>query len=470
MKKAAVAAGVAVLVVGGYLGATALTGQRVAAAYDARLAKLEQQLPFLRVVDRQTDKGLFSTTFTGNVRIGCVPDSTDAKGGKPLVIGFRDHVLTGPLPGFKGFGAAVIESQIVLPADAPEGLRNYVAGMKPQDIRTEVGYGGGYSTALRLPAGDFALPVGQLSWPEVRASGTGRLDGGAVTMEGHLPELAFRGAADKEGPGKGVNFKLVNMRWKSAQTDEGGIWLRPGNSQVDVERIELSADTGEQPMSAQFGKLKYLTELSKAQDLLDVRIAFTGSATLQIGKDAQPIQLDDIEFQESLKRLHAPTLQKVMDLSTADLSTCGEPGSRAVDPQARFQELVRVLAQLLPHAPEVSVDKLAVSYNGQRGELAYAVSAPGLTAQDLENLAALQAQLQQKMVLRANAKLPVAWIEAIGTRSGDAAGAQQRVAQANTMLDLAIGKGIAVREGDFVTSTMLLERGAITVNGKPFGR
>ena len=115
------------------------------------------------MVDRQTEKGLFSSTFSGSVRIGCVPDMTAGKDGKdgnsakPLVIGFKDHVFTGPLPGFKGFGAAVVESQILLPADAPEGLRNYVAGMKPQDIRTEVGYGGNYKTALRLPAGDFAL-------------------------------------------------------------------------------------------------------------------------------------------------------------------------------------------------------------------------------------------------------------------------------------------------------------------------
>ncbi|RYF33336.1 MAG: DUF945 domain-containing protein [Comamonadaceae bacterium] len=473
MKKAAVAAGVVVLIAAGYLGATALTGQRVASAYDARLAKLEQQMPFLRVVDRQTEKGLFSSTFSGSVRIGCVPDmaaGTDGKSAKPLVIGFRDHVLNGPLPGFKGFGAAVIESQITLPADAPESLRNYVAGMKPQDIRTQVGYGGGYTTAVRLPAGDFALPIGQLSWPEVHASGSGRLDGGAMTMEGHLPELAFRGAAGKDGPTKGANFKLVNMRWKGSQSGDGSIWLRPGGTEVDIERIELSADAGEQPMSAQFGKLKYSTQLTQAQDLIDVKIAFTGSATLQIGKDAQPIQLDDIEFQESLKRMHAPTLQKVMDLSTTDMSTCGEAGNLSVDPQARVQELMRILAQLLPYAPEVSVDKLAVSYNGQRGELAYAASAPGLTAKDLENPAGLQGQLQQKMVLRANARLPVAWIEAFGTRGGDAAGAQQRVAQANTMLDLATAKGIAVRDGDFVTSTLLLERGAITVNGKPFGR
>lgn len=467
MKKAAVAAALVVLVGGAYLGATAYTGHRIAAAYDARVAKLEQQLPFLRVVDRQADKGLFSSTHSGNVRIGCVPDAAGGKAGKPLLIGFRDQVRHGPLPGFAGFGAAVIESQIVLPDEAPEALRKYLAGMKPQDIRTAVGYGGDYKTALRLPAGDYALPAGQLSWPEVRATGSGRLDASASAFEGLLPEIAFRGTDNTDG--KGVNFKLVNLRWQGASQGEGSFWLRPGTSSMEIERVELLADSGGKAISAQVGKIKYLTEIGADKDLLNAKATITADATLQIGADAKPIQLDNIEFQESIKRLHGPTLQKVLDAAMADLSTCGAGAEPAVDPAARGQEIVRMLAELLPYAPEISVDKLALSYEGQRGELSYAVSAPGLTAKDIEAPGALQGKLQQSLVLRADAKLPVAWIEQFGTRGGDAAGAAQRVAQANTMLDLAIGKGFVVRDGDHVTSKVLVERGAILINDKPFG-
>ncbi|MDM0056894.1 YdgA family protein [Variovorax fucosicus] len=467
MKKAAVAAALVVLVGGAYLGATAYTGHRIAAAYDARVAKLEQQLPFLRVVDRQTDKGLFSSTYSGNVRIGCVPDAAGGKAGKPLLIGFRDQVRHGPLPGFAGFGAAVIESQIVLPDEAPEPLRKYLAGVKPQDIRTAVGYGGDYKTALRLPAGDYALPAGQLSWPEVHATGSGRLDASASAFEGHLPEIAFRGTDNADA--KGFNFKLVNLRWQGANKGEGSFWLRPGTSSMEIERLELLGDSGGKAISAQVGKIKYLTELGADKDLLNAKATITADATLQIGADAKPIQLDNIEFQESIKRLHGPTLQKVLDASMAELSTCGAGGEPAVDPAARGQEMLRMLAQLLPYAPEISVDKLALSYEGQRGELSYAVSAPGLTAKDIEAPGALQGKLQQNLVLRADAKLPVAWVEQLGTRGGDAAGAAQRVAQANTMLDLAIGKGFVVRDGDHVTSKVLVERGAILINDKPFG-
>ncbi len=469
MKTSAVAAVVVVLAGGPYLGATAYTGHRVAAAYEARLARLEQQFPFLHVVDRHTERGLFSSTYSGQVRVGCLPDLKDgSQPGKPLVIGFRDQVRHGPLPEFSSIGAAVIESQIVLPEEAPAPLRQYLAGMKPQDIRTVVGFGGDYQTAVRLPAGDYALPAGQLSWPDAHFTGSGQVDGSASAFDGHLPEIAFRGA--DQGGTRGVSFKLVNLRWQGANRGEGNIWMRPGSSSMEIERIELLGDAGGKTFSAQVGKLKYLAEVGVDKDLLGVKATVTADATVQLGSEAKPIQLDNIEFQESIRRLHVPTLQKVVEASMADLATCGAADVPAVDPVLRSQALLRTMAGLLPHAPEISVDKLAVSYDGQRGELSYAVSAPGLTARDIEATgAALQAQLQRKLMLRADAKLPVAWIEQIGARSGDEAGAAQRVAQANTMLDLALGKGFVVREGDHVTSSLVVEGGAVILNGKPFG-
>ena len=468
MKKAAVAAAVVVLAGGAWLGATAYTGHRIAVAYDARVAKLEQQFPFLRVVDRQTDKGLLSATYSGKVQVGCLPDAAGGdKAGKPLVIGFRDQVRHGPLPGFTGFGAAVIDSQITLPDEAPEPLRKYVAGMTPQDIRTTVGYGGDYQTALRLPPGDFALPAGQLRWPEVRATGSGKLDGSASSFDGRLPEIAFR-STDKAGA-QALDLKLVNLRWQGANQGVGSIWLRPGTSSMEIERIEVLGDTGGKAISAQIGKIKYLTEVGADKDLLKIKATITADATLQFGADAKPFQLDNFEFQETINRLHGPTLQKVLDASMADLSTCGTAGAPATDAAARAQEMLRLLAELLPYEPEMSVDKLAVSYEGQRGEISYAVSAPGLTARDTEARGALQQQLQQKLVLRADAKVPVAWVEQLGTLGGDPAGAAQRVAQANTMLDLAIGKGFVVRDGDHLTGKLRMERGAILVNDKPLG-
>ncbi|MEJ8857341.1 DUF945 family protein [Variovorax robiniae] len=468
MKKKAFAVAAAVVVVGGYLGATAFTGNKIAAAYEARAEKLEKQFPFLHVVDRKTEKGMFSSTYSAKLRIGCVPDAGGeaAKQGKTLDIGFRDQVRTGPLPGFSTFGAAVIESEVILPDEAPEGLRKYLAGMKPQDIRTVVSYGGDYSSQVRLPGGEVALPQGTLTWPDVHLRAAGKLDGGAFTFDGSLPELAFAGATKDEK--SALDFKLAKLRWQGTSLPADSFWLRPGTSTVEIERLEVLANAGKKPVSAQIGKFKYLTEVKADKELLDAKAAFTADATLRIGEDAKPIQLDNFEFQESVKHLHGPTLQKVLETSMGQLSASCEGGELSADEAAApIAEMMQAMTQLLLHAPEVSIDKLAVTYEGQRGELSFSASAPGLTAEDIENPVAIQARLQTNMLMKANAKLPVAWVQLLGERGGEAAGAPQRVAQAQSLVDLAVGKGFAVREGDFLTSTAVLEKGALLVNGKP---
>ncbi len=469
MKMKALAA-VAVVVVGGYLGATVVTGNKIAAAYDARAEKLEKQFPFVRVVHRQAEKGMFSSTYSGKLRIGCAPAAgaggEAAKAGKTLDIGFRDRVLAGPLPGFSTIGAAVIESEVVLPDEVPEGVRKYLAGMKPQDIRTVVGYGGDYNTRVRLPGGDIALPTGKLTWPDVHLSGAGNFDGGAFTFDGTLPELAFVGA--EKGGKSTLDVKLAKLRWQGTSLPADSFWLRPGTSTLDIERLEVLANAGGKPVSAQIGKFKYLAEVKADKDLLDAKAAFTADATLRIGEEAKPIQLDNFEFQESLKHLHGPTLQKVLEASMAQLSSTCEGGKVSQEDAAALGlEMMRTLAQLLPHAPEISVDKLAVTYEGQRGEMSFSASAPGLTAEDVEEPVVMKAKLHANMLVKASARLPVAWVQLLGERSGDPAGAPQRVAQAHSMVDLAVGKGFAVRDGEFLASTVVLEKGAVLLNGKP---
>ena len=472
MKKAVVAAVALALLGAAYVGATAYTGTRIQAAYEARMAMVEQRLPFLRVVDRQSDKGLFSSSYGGSVRIGCVPSASAEGAATPLVIGFRDHVQHGPLPGLAGFGAATIDSQIVLPSEAPEALRRYVAGLQPQDIRTRVGFGGAYRTTVRLPAGEFSSAQGQVQWPALRLTGDGTMDGSASSFDATLPALSFR-ATDKAGT-DGASVKLVNMRMQGRNGGEGSFWLRPGISTVEVEHIELQADSGGNAFTAQLGKVRYASEMSATQDLMSGRVSITADATLRLGGDAKPIELDRIELQESVRRLHLPTLQKVMDASMAELYDCDAPAKVADEANlearlARAQDMLRQLAQLLPHDPEFSLDKLAFGYEGQRGEISYSASVKNVDANNLDGDAAMRRIVERNLLLKAEARLPVAWVEQLGARAGNAAGAGGRVVQANTMLDMAIGQGYVVRDGDFITSSLSLEQGAITLNGKPLG-
>lgn len=449
----------AVAVAGGYVAATAYTGQKIQEAYEARIVKLEQELPFIQIVDRKTDRGLFSATYSAGVRFGC---------NQPFVIGFTDHVRHGPLPGLRSFGAAVIDSTIALPPTAPQALRQYLDNLEPGYIRTQVGYAGGYRAAIRLPAGEVAGPSGKFGWAEILLTGAGKLDGSVSSFEASLPLVSFKAAGDK-----GASAKLVDLRMHGENHGDGGsLWLRQGRSALEIASIDIQADAGGTAVAAQLVNMRYGTEVTGDKELLNGKVSLTADAKLTVGADSKPIQLDNMELQESFQRLHAPTLKKLATSSMSSLPGCDAAGESAEEDaaskNARVQDMLQLLAQLLPYNPEFAVDKLAMGYDGRRGELSYSVGVRDFALKKGESLAAAQPRLMQAVVLRANTKLPAAWIEQLGAL-GDEAGAQRRAMQAQTMLDVAIGKGFLVRNGDEITGELLFERGAATLNGKPLG-
>jgi len=496
MKKATAVAAAAVLIVGGYVGATAYTGQRVARAYGEQMAKMEKAYNFLHVVQHQADKGLFSSTYTTRVRMGCLPVGAagDPQGApKPLVIGFRDHVRHGPFPGLSSFGAAQIDSELILPDDAPQLLRQYLATMKPEDIRTVAGYGGGFRSAVRLPAGEFSHDGTRIDWAELRMNASGQIEAGNVRYEAVWPQLQIRRTArDKEGQGAAVGdgARLVNLRM--AGSAEGGgtsVWLRPSQGTMDVERIELRfTRAGGKVGTAQVDKLVYATELGIDKELLDAKARIAGNLSVKLAEDAAPFELKDIEFQESVKRLHAPTLQKFLDAALAQAGTCGAPapakaGLPAAPPGADTEavavgeegggsgeagddlagRVMAMLGDLLSHEPELSVDKLALSYAGQRGQMSYALSLPRATPDELIGMRALQ----QKLRLRARLQVPSGWIDKVAAAGADPKGAQARLMQVRSLLDTGLAQGWVLREGEQLVSELQMDGGTLAVNGKP---
>lgn len=457
-----VVAAIAVLAAG-YVAATAYTGHRIAQAYEGRLDDLQHRMPFLHL-QRQAQRGLFSSTYTTEVSIGCKA--------QPMVVGIRDHVRHGPLPGFDGFGAAVIDSEIVLPEQAPAALRDYAGSLKPGDIRTRVGYGGDFRTEAKLPAGRFDGTGITVTWPAFRIEGDGSLDSFASRFEASLPELTVQHSDDKDTS----SLKLVGLKMRGESSGGGGgLWMQTGTGALEIGQVDLESQAVGREVALKLSKVKYASETRLDQELLGGKVGLTADATLQPGRDAQPIKIDDIELRESFQRLHAPTLQKFVEEDMAQLSDCDSTaadGGKADPAQllARSQERMQaLLMQLLPHDPEVSVDTLAMRLGGDRGQLSYSVGIHGFRPQDGETFMAALPRLMKAVTLKADTSFPAAWVRQLGTLGGDADGAERRVAQADTLLDVGVGKGFIVRDGDELSSHFVFENGAGTLNGKPLG-
>lgn len=458
-----------------YVGATAYTGHRFQQMYEARLDTLEKDMPLLQLAGRHVERSLFSSTFRTRIGFGCSLGlgTSDA----PFTVEFTDHVRHGPLPGLRGFGAASIDTTIVLPPSAPAGLRAYVEGLERGAIRTAVSYGGGYNTALRLPAGEAAGSFGKLGWAKVTLDASGDPDGSsAMRVNATLPEVTLQGTGDYR-----ANAKLSNLRMSSETHGAGGsLWMRPGTSAIDIDDVELGAQLGDSTMTAQLKRMKYKSELTREQELLGGTATISADAVLQFGSDGKPLVFDQIEVLESFKRLHAPTPERLAAASSAGLPGCqaGQAAQDAADDdetaksarlQAQTQDLLLQLLQLLPHSPEFALDKFAFGYEGQRGELSYSVGIRDFVLGKDETLASAQPRLIKAAKVQASLKLPAAWIDKFAEGAGQAAGANDRAAQAQGMLDLAIGKGLVVRTGDVIAADFVFEHGAVTVNGKKLG-
>jgi hypothetical protein len=250
---------------------------------------------------------------------------------------------------------------------------------------------------------------------------------------------------------------------------------------MDIDSLEVRSDSERAPVTARLTNLKYAAEVTGAKDLLDGKVALSADASIQLGRDAQPFELDKVEVVESFKRLHAPTLESFIAGSMRSLPNCETSASgnteSATPPDekdemraARAQEMLQGLLQLLPHDPEFAVDRIAFTHAGRRGELSYSVGIKDFALKDGETLAKAQPRLMNALIVKARATLPAPWVKQLSALAGDEAGADDRALQATMLLEMALSKNYAVRNADDITSELLFERGVATLNGKPLGR
>ncbi|MBU1357297.1 MAG: YdgA family protein [Gammaproteobacteria bacterium] len=475
-KKVATGGVIAVAVLAAYVAATAYVGHRFHVAYEARISKLQAAMPFLQIVDRKVDKTWFKATYSASIRIGCPA----AGGADPApVIGFSDQVRFGPLPGLSHFAAAIVDSRVVLPESAPDDLKRYVAQLPADAIRTRVGFRGGFRTSVNLPAGDIAGEWGKAGWAPLAMTGEGRLDSDDARIDLNWPALSL-----DLGGSRAAQVKLAGIRMQQETVGaNASAWVRPGNSKTEVDSIEFRTGSDASQLAGRLTNLRYATEASVAQDLLEGKLTLQGDASLQLGRDAKTYKLDKIEVVESFKRLHVPTLQRFVTGAMQSLPGC-EPGAEAngataesgdagtpSDPQlqARAQEALQGLAGLLAYNPEIAVERIAFTQDGQRGELAYSVGIKDFALGAGETLAEAQPRLVDSLTVKARTTLPVAWLGQLVALMGEPSTPEARRTQADALLDLALAKNYVVRNGDQLTSELLFERGSVTVNGKPLG-
>jgi uncharacterized protein YdgA (DUF945 family) len=477
----------ALVALGGVLlsvvGASAFSGGAVTSRLSEQTVALGKLLPGLKL-EEQIDRGLFSTTRTVKLRLGCVPKP--GAGGSvgrmpPLELRWRDTIQHGPLPGGKTFALALIDSELLLPDSLKAQAQQVIGDKSPLTAHTRIGFGGNFESDTVVPGVKVKLSATEeVSFSGLTLRSTGRFPMGAGTLSysGSLAPLSFHtktsdgaldvsmGAADFTGSVK-VDPKIASF-------------LVPFQSEGSIDSIKVStqlpsaAGVGQAPVEFSLDKVKGKSDSSLDKELWSYRSSMSGVLHF---KD---VVIDKVELGSGIKRLHGPTYAKLLSQLIETSLSCDKPLD-AKDPMAAFEGMLDDGFALLTHDPEYSVGPIAVELAGKRAELSYSVGMRGVTLND--KLVPFVALLQQKSVARADVKADLALVDEflkLANKFGGLgpAGAQQgalppgtpdpNAIMARAMIEGFVAQGYLVREGESVRASIESVAGALKLNGKPF--
>ncbi|MGN6525651.1 MAG: YdgA family protein [Burkholderiaceae bacterium] len=463
-KSALVAAGVVAAACAAYVGAAVVGGQKVEKALRAVPVAAQAQWPMVKVTEERYDRGLFTATHTVTLRVGC--DAAAAAASAPQAsITVVQHVKHGPFPGFAGFGAATVDTELALDKGTRQELVKFTGTEQPLRVHTDVAFDGATHTHLTIAS--FRSP--DATGPQVAFQGlTGDIDSDVHAIEYDLraPGLSVAEAASAPVAMR-MSFKGAHVHARAEGAGE--LALRAGKSQGELESAEVdfvsAPDTGGTPHKLAFNQLRFSQDTAIDKGLMNTVARADGHGQVDDTK------LDKIEMQATMKRFDAAAYQGVVRRMVAsDPATCGR---KAPDPAQLFasQDVQAALLRMLSANPEFSLDRLAVEVGGKRAELGYLIGVNGFTADDAK--LPLPAGLMARGYGSARIKLPADWIQQamtyVAQQSGQSSDIGDRAAMVELMLGKAIDGGYVVREDDMLRSELAFRNGRATINGKPLG-
>ncbi len=479
---------VAVIALGGYVGATAMVGGRVKTELDANAAAITQQLPFAKVLEQKYDKGVLSSTRTTRLQLGCVQMPPDEQGQprprEPLVVSWRDTISHGPLPGLRSVGAASIDSEIEMSDSAKRALEKLFGKDKPLTIRTLVGWDGSTRTQISSPKAQLNDPQnGEVIWSGlsgtiVRGAGKAAQSQTDIT----IPNLTVK---SPQG-GDHMIFNQARLHFDGPGAADN-IWVSVGKGDFDLASIEMQitpkrgANAG-RTIKGTISDLRFHSENMLENGMLNGKGTISGKA--RFGDTVINQFLMDV----STKNIHATTYASMMKAMMTQSFSCD---AEVASPAQTLQAVQADLLALLVHNPEYSMDRMVLDIDGHKGEISYTFGVKDAAANDSQT--PLPLLLLSKGYVKGAIKLPLSWLdkmaaiqpgrndadaeegeESEGTETEDGTAAASPAAQPNRsdmarmMLDRLAAQGYVVLDQESASTTFSFAQGKIEVNGRPF--
>ena len=225
MKK--IVAGVAVLLVVAYPAAAWWAGKQVEATVAEQYKTLDK-LPLVKVVKREYQRGVFSSTEVATFevlgelmrsireeRAGESADKApDAKAAEPLRFSVRSEISHGPYAGGQ-LAAASVDSELVFDDEARKEISKVFGDKKPLTTRTVFRFDGGGRSSMESPAFTHSFKAAEgedatVTWGGMKAEMDFTRDVESFGLQGTMPKLEIKDS-------KGVHMLMSDIKMSGNQ-------------------------------------------------------------------------------------------------------------------------------------------------------------------------------------------------------------------------------------------------------------
>jgi uncharacterized protein YdgA (DUF945 family) len=433
------------------------------------LDQLTEVAPYLKVVENKYTAGLYKSeqlvTFEvfgpwmralspkvleeAMAKQGATPDAEApseeaaepaAKPENPLRFTVRNEILHGPVLGLSGFGIARVDSHLVLSDEVRKKIVEIFGPKDPLEVTTRVGFFGGGTTTFKSEGRTIKPEKDkvEISWETFKFAVGYSHNADTLDLDGKWPKLEVKNAEDK------THFVMTDMTMDGdAKRALGDLY--DGDFEFTIDKMSV---VGKDSESFELQDLNVSEVIETKGDFTGMSVKMGSGEVKMKQLTSMGIALKEIHYDIGVRRLHTPTLAKMVAGMKAMYA---KPITNVAEiDKMMFAPLKEQGAELLKYDPEFVIDRIGLVTADGDGFIKGLITLKGATADDF-------GAGNMGLIPKIHADLTIDVSEKM----------IQKFPNGSTAAGGGIDAGYLKREGDRLICKIIFADGKLTVNGKP---
>lgn len=401
-----------VIAAGGYTGSVWYFGKKAQDVSDEMYRRVtEAPNPFIKITQRDYQRGLFSATETLRLEINIpagsktVKDALEPEGlAKPLVIAFRSTIKHGPLIGTE-LALASSLTEVVSAESSPEFMKLF-GDKPPLELHSKLLMDGSGTAKLSSPALTYNKPATEGGATTVVWGGAGMDMSFTKGLAQFSAKLTLPKLEVTDGDGNLLAFNGFSYVADGKRAFDDVSNFYSGSAKVALQSLEAKYPN-QQATALQIQNIRLDADTPISGEFMDF-VMKSSAESLELGSQ----KYSDINYDISLKHLHARTfvsLIQVMEKSQASLLAANEkdPEAYTAASKALVAQLGAPSLELMKNDPVLSIDR--IGFHSEYGDALLSANAKLLNAtpETFNNVALLIGSLN----LNVDLSFPVALVD-----------------------------------------------------------